>query len=105
TILVLAFVAACGGGTNNTTPAPNNTQAGEGAEKPPAENKVLRVVTNAAFPPFENLENGEIVGFDADLLKALMEELDMDYKFEHIGWDAMFIEIDGGVEKATADMA
>ncbi|MFP4372664.1 MAG: transporter substrate-binding domain-containing protein, partial [Halanaerobium sp.] len=31
------------------------------------------VGTNASFPPFEYVEDGEIVGFDIDLVKEIAE--------------------------------
>ena len=38
----------------------------------------LYVGTNAEVPPFEYLNNGEIAGFDIDLVKSIGKKLDMD---------------------------
>lgn len=46
--------------------------AGNGEENGGAESVV--VGTEAGFPPFEMIEDGEIVGFDVDLTEAMLEE-------------------------------
>ncbi|MBB6176222.1 polar amino acid transport system substrate-binding protein [Anoxybacillus tengchongensis] len=63
--------------------------------------KKITVVTDAAFAPFEYMDKGEIVGFDVDLLKAVMKEAGLAYELKNIGWDPLFAAIQG----KTADMA
>lgn len=88
-ILALTFIlSACG--TNNT----NSDNGDDGKEK-------LRVVTNAAYAPMEYLSKGEVVGFDADLIKAVAEEAGYEIDLVHTGWDAMLTEL----ERETADLA
>lgn len=88
-ILALTFIlSACG--TNNT----NSDNGDVGKEK-------LRVVTNAAYAPMEYLSKGEVVGFDADLIKAVAEEAGYEIELVHTGWDAMFVEL----EDELADLA
>lgn len=62
----------------------------------------IRVITDAAFPPFENMENGKIVGFDVDLLAAIMEEAGLEYDLQNSGWDALLIRAQEGKD---VDMA
>ena len=62
--------------------------------------KLLRVVTNADYAPFESLEGDKVVGFDVDFVKALAEEAGYKADVVHVGWDPIFVEID----KKTADM-
>lgn len=52
-----------------------------------ADNK-LTMATNAEFPPFEYIENGEVVGADADIAKAIAEKLDMELEIVNIDFDA-----------------
>ncbi|NDI33841.1 basic amino acid ABC transporter substrate-binding protein [Chengkuizengella sediminis] len=71
-ISMVAILAACGGG-----------------------DKVI-VGTDAAFAPFESLDGEEIVGFDVDLLAAVMEEAGLDYELNNIGWDPIFPSLKNG---------
>lgn len=57
------------------------TACGEKVEK-------LTMATNAEFPPFEYLENGEIVGADIDIAKAIAEKLGRELEITNIDFDA-----------------
>ncbi|WP_066072719.1 basic amino acid ABC transporter substrate-binding protein [Neobacillus soli] len=65
------------------------------------EKKTVRVVTDAAYAPFEYQDKGEVVGFDIDFIKAVAKEAGYNIKVEHVGWDPIFVEIKG----KTADIA
>ena len=65
------------------------------------EKKKLRVVTDAAYSPMEFMDGGDIVGFDIDVLEAVMEEAGYEYEIEHIGWEPILIEM----ESKRADAA
>lgn len=54
---------------------------------------VLVVGLDATFAPMGFTENGEIVGFDIDLAKAVGEELGVEIKFQPISWDAKEMEL------------
>jgi glutamine transport system substrate-binding protein len=73
-ITLMLFSAACGGATGET----------------------LLVGTDAAYAPFEYLDKGEIVGFDIDLLAAVMEEAGLDYEVNNLGWDPMLESVRTG---------
>ncbi|MEH7443191.1 basic amino acid ABC transporter substrate-binding protein [Bacillus sp. JJ1122] len=77
------IVSACGTSKTSET-------SGTGSE---AGKKELRVVTDAAYAPFEYMEGDKIVGFDIDFLKAVAEEAGYKLKIEHVGWDPIFVEI------------
>lgn len=90
TVMVLAFMfilSACG-----TSETSGN---GSGDEK-----KKLRVVTDAAYAPFEYQDKGEVVGFDIDFIKAVAKEAGYEIDIAHTGWDPLFVEL----EKKTADI-
>ena len=53
------------------------------------EEKTYVVGTNAAFPPFESQENGEFVGFDMDLIKAIAEEAGIKIEIRHMDFDGL----------------
>lgn len=59
--------------------------AGCGCE---TKSDVLTVATNAEFPPFEYVENGEIVGADVDIANAIAEKLGMELEIVNIDFDA-----------------
>ncbi|WP_141430540.1 basic amino acid ABC transporter substrate-binding protein [Bacillus sp. 03113] len=75
-------------------------KAEEGASSGADSKKTLRVVTDAAYAPFEYMDKGKIVGFDVDFLEAVAKEAGYKYELVHVGWDPLFVEID----KKTADM-
>lgn len=79
---VLLVLTACGGGGD---------QAGG------SDDKVLRVGTDAAYPPFEKQEgSGEITGFDIEVIQAIAEAEGMEARVQHTGWDGLFEAVDSG---------
>ncbi|MDN3017469.1 basic amino acid ABC transporter substrate-binding protein [Paenibacillus sp. BSR1-1] len=88
TVLIAAFVfilSACG--TSKTTGGSS-------------DDKTLKVVTDAAYAPFEYLDKGKVVGFDVDFMNAVAKEAGLKIKIENVGWDPLFVELD----KKTADI-
>lgn len=62
----------------------------------------LMMVTNAEFPPYESkTEDGEIIGIDVDIMKAVCDELDRKLVVEHTAFDSLI----ASVERETADVA
>lgn len=49
-----------------------------------------------SFPPMGYDDNGEIVGFDIDLAKAVCEKLGVKLKLQPINWDQNVSELNGG---------
>ncbi|HHY93009.1 MAG TPA: basic amino acid ABC transporter substrate-binding protein [Firmicutes bacterium] len=72
-------------------PAEGEKPAEQGQAQPPAGQAVLKVGFNAAFPPFESVNNkGEFEGFDVDLANALGQELGMKVEFVDVAWETIF---------------
>lgn len=86
-LTAMLLLAACGRGDEETT-----SNSGDGD----SEQVKLVIGTDAAFAPFEYLEGGEIVGFDVDILAAVMEEAGFDYELNNIGWDPIFPSLENG---------
>ncbi len=80
------FLSACG----------TSTDKSEGD----TESKKLRVVTDAAYAPFEYMDKGEIVGFDVDFLKAVAKEAGYEYELVHVAFEPLLLE----VKDKTADI-
>lgn len=58
------------------------------------------VGTSADFPPFEYMEDGEFVGFDMDLMRAIAEEMDFEIEFRDISFDSLI----PGLRTGTIDI-
>ncbi len=64
--------------------------------------KTLLVATNAEFEPFESLNSdGEIVGFDIDLLNAIAKKMGYKVKYENMEFDGVVAAVANG----TCDLA
>jgi len=63
----------------------------------------LVVGTDAAFPPFEYLdeETKDIVGFDIDLMNAIAEKAGLDITYQNVAWDPLL----AGMANCQYDMA
>ena len=75
--VLLAFLSACG------------QEGAEPGEKKDTEKKII-VGTDAAYAPFTYMDKGKIVGFDIDIVDAVMEEAGYEYEIKNMGWDALF---------------
>lgn len=86
--LMMAFaVTACGG---------NSSDKGSGSDLEYVKDKGTLVVGITDFEPMDYQdENGEWIGFDADLARAFGEELGVDVEFVEIEWGNKIMELDG----------
>ncbi|MFT8709796.1 MAG: basic amino acid ABC transporter substrate-binding protein [Sporolactobacillus sp.] len=90
-VLALLFALSACGSTGNSSSSSKSGSA----------KKVLRVVNDATYAPFEYLKNGKMVGFDVDVMKALGKASGYKYKLDNVGWDPVFAEL----KNKTADMS
>ena len=68
------------------------------------ENKII-VGTSADYPPFEYVEDGVIVGFDIELITALLEELGYTVEVQDIGFDSLVPSlVSGKIDVIAAGM-
>ena len=62
-----------------------------------ASNKVkVTIATSPDFPPFEDLNNGEFVGIEMDLVKLVCEKLGYDYEFVSVDFDSIITGVQAG---------
>ena len=59
------------------------------------QGKGTLVVGITDFAPMDYQENGEWIGFDADMAKAFAESLGVEAQFVEINWDTKAMELDG----------
>jgi ABC-type amino acid transport substrate-binding protein len=65
------------------------------------KNALLTIATSADYPPFEYYKDGEIVGFEIDLIKAIAKELKRDVKFQDLPFDSII----GSLQAKRIDLA
>ena len=112
--LMAASLTACGGGAKETTAAATtaeekaeDTTAAESKDETSAEaaeteaakeaaGGKLVMATNAEFPPYEYHDGDAIVGIDAEIAKAIADELGMELEIEDIAFDSIIPEIVAG---------
>lgn len=73
-LCALPLLASCSGSSESTQPA-------EGGSYTLVEEGKLTVAASLDFPPFENLENGDVVGFEVDLMKAIAEKMGLECSY------------------------
>jgi len=109
--IIVALVAACGPQpTEMPTEAPMEEPTEEPTEAPaeepaPGLGKVL-VGTNAEYPPFEFVdEEGNIAGFDPELMTAIAEAAGFEFEFVNTRWDGIFVALASGEFDAVISAA
>lgn len=65
------------------------------------EDNTITMATNAEFPPYEYMENNEIVGIDAEISKAIAEKLGYELVIENVDFDSLI----PGVQTGKYDFA
>lgn len=70
----------------------------ERKDKESYSNGTLIMATNAEFPPYESkTEDGEIIGLDVDIMKAVCDELDMGLQVDHTVFDSIIASVERGM--------
>lgn len=67
-----------------------------------SDNKLV-MATNAAFPPYENVEGDKIVGIDPEIAQAIADDLGMELVIEDMAFDSIIAAVQSG--KANIGMA
>lgn len=90
------LLTACGGGnTQATEDTGSDTQQSETAEN--TEGGVLRMGTNATFPPYEYMdENNEVAGIDAEIAAAIADKLGMELDITDMAFESLIPALQAG---------
>ena len=105
-VAALALVGCSSGGSSSAASSASGSSASASsasasstasADKPKllTEGKLV-VATSPDYPPFENLENGEYVGLDIEIAKAIAKELGYEIEFKNLQFDAIIPAIAAG---------
>ena len=98
---MIASMAACGNTNSNGSASADNNGSSVAAESTDSDlayvkDKGTLVVGITDFEPMDYQdENGNWIGFDADLASAFAESLGVDVEFVEIDWDNKILELDG----------
>lgn len=65
------------------------------------KDNTITMATNAEFPPYEYMENNEIVGIDAEISRAIAEKLGYELVIENVDFDSLI----PGVQTGKYDFA
>ncbi len=60
------------------------------------EDNTITMATNAEFPPYEYMEDGKIVGIDAEIAQAIAEKLGKELKIENVDFDSLIPGVQSG---------
>lgn len=60
------------------------------------DSNTLVMATNAAFPPYEYIEGGKVVGIDAEISAKIAEKLGMELKIEDVDFDTIIAGVQTG---------
>ncbi len=95
-VVVLAFaVVACGPAAKTNTEDASNSSEVENTEEATEtpEVKVIKMATNAAFPPYEYKEGEAFVGIDVEIAGAIAEKLGMTLEILDMEFDSIITSV------------
>ncbi len=96
--MMCVSLAACGG-----APAASGGDSAGGLKT--VESGKLIMATNAYFPPYEYYEGSDIVGIDAEIVKAIGGKLGLEVRIEDMEFDSIIAAVQSGkVDMGLAGM-
>ena len=102
-LLIGAMTASVLGGcavpAGTASPAPAAQEADDGAGAEDADDfagGTLVMATNAEFPPYEFYDGSEVVGIDAEIAKAIADDLGMTLQIEDMNFDSIIASVQSG---------
>lgn len=84
----------------------NNQPTSQPSRVSQVEGMVIRIGTDAAYPPFEEIdEDGDFVGFDIDLMEAIAEDAGFEIEWINAPFDTIFTALAEGEFDAVISAA
>jgi ABC-type amino acid transport substrate-binding protein len=96
-VFALSALTGCGGGANEPADEPANNEEPAAEFDTITDGKII-VGSDTAYPPFENVVDGETVGFDVDIMKAIGERLGYEIEFKSYKFDGLIAGVQAGTE-------
>ena len=97
-----ASSSAASSGSDSSASASASASAEAAGDIVLLEEGKLIVATSPDYPPFENLENGEYVGLEIELIKAIGADLGLEVEFKTLDFNGIIAAIAAG---GQADIA
>ena len=92
-VMMVGMLAGCGSGDSGES---GGDSSSDGSDKAYVQDKGTLVVGITNFEPMDYQdENGDWIGFDADMAKAFADSLGVDVEFVEIDWDNKILELEG----------
>lgn len=97
-MMVVALFAAAGCAKDEPAAEEPAAEEPAAAEFTTLVDGVITVGSDTAYPPFENVVDGETVGFDVDMVNAIGEKLGKTVEFKTYKFDALITGLQSGTE-------
>ncbi|MBQ8398640.1 MAG: transporter substrate-binding domain-containing protein [Clostridia bacterium] len=81
---------------DNKGEKPESSEESTEASTNDGEKQVLKMATNAYFPPYEYYEGEKIVGIDAEIAAAIADKLGMELVIEDMAFDSIITAVQNG---------
>ncbi len=94
-LMLVSFVACAAEPAETATADENATAPANDEANDKADEKSI-VVGYTIYEPMNFMKDGELVGFDTDLAKAVFEKLGYKVLFKEIDWDQKYTELNSG---------
>lgn len=99
----LALVGCASGNSGSGSASGSASTSASGSASASTEMKLVKegkllIATSPDFPPFENLENGEMVGLDIEIGKAVAEKLGLEPEFVSLQFDSILTAVAAGTQ-------
>ena len=99
----LALVGCASGNSGSGSASGSDSASASGSASASTEMKLVKegkllIATSPDFPPFENLENGEMVGLDIEIGKAVAEKLGLEPEFVSLQFDSILTAVAAGTQ-------
>ncbi len=92
-LVSILFVAAC---VFSLAACGSKDDSKDSGDSKKDSKDTLVMATNAEFPPYEFHEGDDVVGIDADIARAIGEEMGMEVKIEDMAFDSIIPAVTSG---------